>query len=273
MVQKALNLMGKTIVVTRSEEQAAETIMLIREMGGKPYILPTLEPKPLNARAELKKFLKALEGGHIDYTVFMSVNGVKFFLEQARDIISFRALKRILMNTTVVAVGPRTAKALIDAGIHVGVIPSEFSSKGVAEILKNLGIHCKKVFILRARGASALLRDELAGAEVNEIYLYENRRPEVSNVIRKFFRDLVSGYIDAIIFGSPGSVKNFFYMFSNQVSLDELKRLMREKLTIVAIGPVTAKSLEEEDVPANVVPSRYTFQAALEALARYWQQS
>ncbi|MEM1589402.1 MAG: uroporphyrinogen-III synthase [Thermoproteota archaeon] len=273
MVQEALSLMGKTIAVTRSKEQAQETLMLIRKMGGKPYNMPTLEPKPLDVTAELKNFFKALENGRVDYTVFMSVNGVKFFLNQAEKLVSLEALKKILMNTVVVAVGPKTAQALMKAGIHVGIIPSEFSSKGVTETLKTLGARGKKVYAFRAKGAGTQLRNELAscGAEVNEVYLYENKGCKGANAARKFFRDLTSGRIHAIVFGSPKSVKNFFDMFS-QMSLDELKKLMREKLTIVAIGPVTARSLEEEGTPADVIPDKYTFQAALEALARYWQR-
>lgn len=274
MVQEAPSLMGKTIAVTRPREQASETALLIRKMGGKPYNLPTLELKPLNATAELKNFIEALESGHVDYTVFMSVNGVKFFLDQAGKLVSSETLKKILMKTVVIAIGPKTAQALTEAGIYVKIIPTEFSSRGVIEILKVLGVQGKKVYTLRAKGASTLLRNELAGcgAEVNEIYLYENEMPKKTSVTRKFFRDLASGRINAIIFGSPKGVKNFFNMFSSQVPLSELKKLMREKVTIVAIGPVTAKSLEEEGIPANVIPSEYTFQAALEALARYWQR-
>jgi uroporphyrinogen-III synthase len=45
MVQKTPTLKGKTVAITRAKHQAQETATLIEQMGGKPYIIPTLEFK------------------------------------------------------------------------------------------------------------------------------------------------------------------------------------------------------------------------------------
>ena len=77
--------------------------------------------------------------------------------------------------------------------------------------------------------------------------------------------------IDAIIFGSALCVKNLFQMLKAEASMEKLREIMNGKITIVAIGPVTAKALMELGVKVDVMPEKHVFEEALAALARYWK--
>ena len=271
MVQKTPTLKGKTIAITRAQHQAQETATLIKQMGGKPYLIPTLELKKATDLSQVKEFIKELQEGKVDYTVFMSVNAFKYLFEAAESLGLKSMLSKGLEKTTIVAVGPRTASELENRQIHVKILPKEYSSEGIAQTLQKLGVLGKNIFIPRSRGASPTLKKKLEemGGKVKEIYIYEQQTPKNATLANKFIEDLATEKIDAIVFGSSQSVRNMFQIFTDKISSEKLREMLK-RLTIVAIGPETAKTLKETGLKVDVTPKRYTFQEALKALASYW---
>jgi uroporphyrinogen-III synthase len=108
------------------------------------------------------------------------------------------------------------------------------------------------------------------GAQVEEVYVYESGLPVDEKLKEKFFKDLTSGKIDAIVFGSGLSAKNIFKMLSEKASMEKLLNIINGKVTTVAIGPTTAQALMEMGVKIDVMPEDYLFEKALAALATYW---
>ncbi len=86
----------------------------------------------------------------------------------------------------------------------------------------------------------------------------------------KFFQDLTSGKIDAIIFGSGLSAKNIFKMLTENAQMETLRALINRKVTTVAIGPTTAEALRIMGIKVDVMPKDYLFEEALTALAQHW---
>ncbi|MGD0996057.1 MAG: uroporphyrinogen-III synthase [Candidatus Bathyarchaeia archaeon] len=111
-----------------------------------------------------------------------------------------------------------------------------------------------------------------SGAQVEEVYVYESGLPVDKKLKDKFFQDLTSGKIDAIVFGSGLSAKNIFKMLSEKASMETLRALINSKVTTVAIGPTTAEALREMGINVDVMPQDYLFEEALTALARYWER-
>ena len=68
----------------------------------------------------------------------------------------------------------------------------------------------------------------------------------------KFYQDLTDGKIDAIVFGSGLSAKNFFKMLIEKASLEKLRSIIEEKVTTVTIGPTAAKTLMEMDTKVTL---------------------
>lgn len=272
MVQEAPTLKGKTVAITRALQQSRETAELIKHMGGKPYLIPTLEFKGLNNLSAVKNFVKELNEAKVDYVVFMSVNVLKYLFESAESRGLKNKLKEGLKKTKTVAVGPRTAKEMEELKIQVDIIPEEYSSEGIAETLKKHGVSGKTIFIPRARGASPALKRKLeeVGGKVKEVYIYEQQVPKDTTFRDKFLKDLVAGKIDAIVFGSSQSVKNMFQIFAEKIPTEKLHEILNTKLIIVAIGPATAKTLKEMGLKADIIPKHYTFQEALKALAAFY---
>jgi len=272
MVQDAFILKGRTIAITRPLDQAEEACKMIEERGGKPYPIPTIEIKGPSDLSLTKNFIDDLMKGDINYVIFMSVNGVRYLFSAAESLGLRDKLVDYLAKTVIIAVGPRTAQELKNHQIHVDFIPEKYSSEGIIQSLKRLDISGKSVCIPRTKEATPTLKESLRkmGAKVREVYVYESLLPTDSNIKERFFQDLICGKIHAIIFSSSLSVKNLFQMLMEKISMEKLRDIMNNRLTIVAIGPVTAKTLFKMGVKVDVIPDDHLFKEALIALARYW---
>ncbi len=273
MVQKTPSLKGKTVAITRPAGQAEEAGKLIKEKGGKPYYIPAIEIKGLSNFEPIKKFIAEMVKLQVDYVIFMSTNGVKYLFSAAEELKQTRQLKEGLAATFVIAVGPRTADALEkEFGIHVSLVPTKYSSEGLLECFGEGEVEGKKIRIPRTSNATPILTDKLRemGAEVEEIYVYESGLPVDEKLKDRFYDDLTSGRIDAIVFGSGLSARNIFKMLSEKASVETLRDIVNSQVTTVAIGPTTAAALREMGIKVDVVPTDYLFEKALSALALYW---
>ena len=52
--------------------------------------------------------------------------------------------------------------------------------------------------------------------------------------------------------------------------MEQLRKILAEKVTVIAIGPTTAEALQELNIKVDVIPNDYLFDSALDALANYW---
>ena len=202
----------------------------------------------------------------------MSTNGVKYLFEAAERLEMLSKLQEGLAKTFVIAVGPRTAEALTEYRVRVDMVPTKYSSEGLVKSLKDKDLSGKKIRIPRTSNATPTLTDSLKemGSEVKEIYVYESGLPVDEELKAKFYNDLATGQIDAIVFGSGLSAKNIFKMLTEKASMDALRNIIHEKITTVAIGPTTAEALEELNIKVDVMPKDYLFEEALMALATFW---
>jgi len=272
MVQENSALKGKTIAITRPSGQAEEVAKMIEKRGGKPYFIPAIEIKGPSDLSPIKDFIGELQKGEVDYVIFMSVNGVRYLLDAAESLGQSDETVAGLKNTMTIAVGPRTAQELKTHKIQVNLVPPKYTSEGILQSLQQLDVSGKTIRIPRTSTATPALKETFIemGALVQEVYVYESVLPVDQNLREKFFQDLTAEKIDAIIFGSALSVKNLFQMLNDQISPEKLRDLMNRKVTVVAIGPVTAGALVEMGVKVDVMPDRHLFEEAVAALAHYW---
>jgi uroporphyrinogen-III synthase len=272
MVQNAFTLKGKTVAITRPREQAEETGKLIKQYGGKPYFIPSIEIKAASDLSAVESFIAELAKEKIDYVIFMSVNGIRYLLSSAENLGLKTQLEQSLEKTLTMAVGPKTAQELRNHNMPVGLVPAKYTSEGILECLRQCGVSGKSIYIPRTRGATPDLANRLRamGGEVQEVYVYESMLPSDQDLKERFLQDLIGGKIDAIIYGSSLSAKNLFKMLREIISNKKLRDIMNNKLTIVAIGPVTAETLCEIGLRVDVMPDKYLFEEALIKLAHHW---
>ncbi len=244
-------LFGRSVLVTRAREQAAELGAALRSVGAVPVFVPMIELVP-NADPEVARRIRETVSNLSAYhsIVFTSSNAVRFL---ARAVASERGGRGGLPpGIRTFCVGEQTGEAALAAGFPVHVIASGRSDAEalLGEILQALPTSEGRILIPGSQIARTVIADGLraAGAEVDVIAFYENRRPEID--VADLRARLVGGELFALTFTSPSTVDHFWD------SLDETGREAASRCMIAAIGRTTAKRLERLGLSVAVVPER-----------------
>ncbi|MBM3895173.1 MAG: uroporphyrinogen-III synthase [Thaumarchaeota archaeon] len=256
---------GKTIAITRSEEDAEEFIQLLSKEKARPITLPTIE---LISKGEkiVHEFIDAIQNYNPDYSVFMSSKAVKLLFEEAKKISLYEKLQLAVANTIVIAVGPKTKTALENEGIKVAYMPNRYSSVGVGEVLSRLNAVGKRVIVPRSGASTPFLKNllEKIGQDVKEIYLYDVCAFNDTTQWNEFRELFSKNNIDGIVFTSASSVQAFFEIMTKDYDQKTLLNNLK-KLKVVSIGPFTADELKKFQVE-NIVAPTHTVSGAFETI-------
>lgn len=284
-----MGLKGLTVAITGSR-RASELAQLITNLGGVPYVAPTVGievQEDLDLQTE--RLIHTIVGGKVDYAVCMTGPGVYRLMSTAQRLGVEHEVVKILNRTYVIARSQKPQKVLEKYGIRVTLVPSDNTSEGIAAEMVKFDLHGKNVAILWHGDSHAMLRETLerGGAKVFEAKTYtyslelEKRGAEVlagvgfksvppaERRILELIQDLGKGAIDVITFTSPPSARNLF-RFSEAHDLDdELRRAFSEGVIVVAVGPPTRRAIEENGVSVDVMPDVYKLGPMMRATVDY----
>lgn len=265
-----MSLKGRVVAITRPEKQARVLAELVSRSGGKPYVAPTVEIKPPRNRRPIKEFVNKVLSRQIDFVIFMSANGVTRLIKSLENSELKNKFLRELSRVTVVAVGPKTGRELKNRGIEANLVPPKYSSKGIVESLKKIGLRGKNVAIPRSNKAGAYLRRELEKMDANilEVPVYQSVPPSDESKVLDLIYDLLAGEIDAITFTSSSTAQNLFKIASKHTLTEKLRNGLK-KTIVVVIGPTTQRTLEELGLRVDVMPREYTIEGMMKALVSY----
>ena len=249
-----MDLTGKRVVVTRTREQAGEMLELLRERGAVPILFPTIEiVEPLDW-GPVDEALDRM--GEYQWVIFTSANGVKYFAMRAKS--RSLALKDILGDKDVCAIGPATARVLQDSGINPALVPPRFVAEEVLDALVARGVSGKRILLPRAQVARDVLPRGLAGAgaQVDVVAVYRTVLPQVDEETRG---EVEKAHI--ITFTSPSTVKNFLRIMEGWAR----EGVLEDKI-LASIGPVTSQAMRELGLRVDVEAREYTVKGLVEAL-------
>jgi uroporphyrinogen III methyltransferase/synthase len=240
-------LFGMRVLLTRAAEQAGEMVGALSAAGAEPIVVPTIEFREPDDTGELDRAIARLDDYHA--VVFASSNAVRFFLRATRRC----GVDAASSSARFVCVGPRTARALVEAGLPVHLVASPSrggDAEGLLAELEELLPPAGRRFLLpRSQlGREVLARGlRAAGAEVDAVTAYLNLRPELDG--EALSRRIADGEIQALTFTSPSTVKHLLEV------LDPEARAATAHCIVVAVGATTARALREEGIEPDAVPA------------------
>ncbi len=244
---EARPLFGKTIMITRSREQASALAAKLTVLGARILSMPTIRFAPPDDDAPLKDAVNALFA--FDWIVFTSVNAVDQFFSA---IYAEGHDSRQLSDCKTCCIGPGTAARLAGYGIQADLIPPRFTSKAIFDALSEReDLTGKRMLLPRAdiagRDLPAMLED--SGAEITDIAVYKTLPGEPPPEI---IEALQAGEADIVTFTSSSTARNF-------------AAIVREKLgdlpdgiEYVSIGPETSKAAREEGMEIATEAQEHT---------------
>jgi uroporphyrinogen-III synthase len=257
-----MNLSGKTILITRAAHQAADFIRLVEQCGAVPLLFPTIDIVPPKTWDDCDRTIDALY--MYDGLIFTSSNGVEFFFARMKERgVEMRDLK----SNTVCVVGEKTKQAVEERGCTVTTMPEKFTALDLARTLQHDDLHNKTFLFPRGNLGNTILADtiKLLGGSVDTVTVYQTLKPkpEAVNDIRTKF---TQRSIDVVTFTSPSTFLNFIELFT-----PEEQNAFLSKTTLAAIGPVTAKAIEDSGFKVSILPPISTIESLVQSIASYFQ--
>jgi uroporphyrinogen-III synthase len=250
----------KRVAVTRPARFLPAAVEYLRSKGLEAVPVPMMEMVP-RKDGGIDAFLERLSAGQVDVIVFTSQNGFGFLLDRLGDMGHFLEL---LHEVEVLAIGPKTKKALEEHCIWPKSVPSTYSSEG---IVREFAFPAKHVEVLRSDHGNPVLITglESGGAVVTETILYDIV-PLDGAAQEAFVREALSGRIDAFTFTSTMTAKSLLLKAESMGVLAELKVAVNAK-KVAVIGNPTAGFLAENGIRVDIVPEKFTFEEMVDALA------
>lgn len=255
-------LFGKTVVVTRTRQQASTLSERLRELGAEVLEAPTIEIHPLADGSRVIGSLRAAASGEYDWLVLTSANAVT---ETRRQLFAAGLDTRALAGVKVAAVGEATASALrAELALQPDLVPPQAIAESLADALSAAdAIAGARFLLLRADIGRPLLLERLesgGAARVDDVAIYETRI--ASALPPQLLEALGERQIEWVTFTSSSTAKNFTLLLGP----DYHQRLDGVKLA--SIGPVTTATLRELGLEPSVQAEQFDVDGVVDALTR-----
>ena len=250
-------LFGKTIIVTRSRDQASVFSDQLIELGANVLEYPTINITDPDDFGPLDRELKNLDS--TDWLIFTSVNGVDAFFnrifELGRDVRDLKGVK-------ICSIGPSTTERIKGFHVSIDCQPPKYVAESVVEALKKVDeIKGKRFLMPRTDIARSYVPEELRklGAEVSDIVAYKTvLATDGDNIVLDKLKD---GEVDIVTFTSASTVKNFVKIIGE----DNLSAF-KDNVQFASIGPITNESAEEMDIEISIKAEEYTIPGLVQAI-------
>jgi uroporphyrinogen-III synthase len=229
-------LAGTSVVVTRARHQVRDFIDLLEAAGATTVECPVIDiTSPADGGIGIQRAFENLST--YDWLVVTSANTVDRIDERVRGF-----------NGSVAAIGSGTAEALSDLGVTVDLIPQQFVAESLVDAFP---AGSGRVLLPRASVARDVLPDGLRakGWEVDVVDAYQtvDLTPDKETLAAVSVADVVT-------FTASSTVSAFVNSGAWAPPL------------VACIGPVTARTAEENGLKVDVIADEHTIEGLVVAL-------
>ncbi len=247
------------IAVFRPENVLKKTKEIADRYGFDFFGFPLFE---LVVRKDALAEIESVFEAGVDIAVFTSINGVK----KAFGICNGKFnLKEKFQDdyVAVCAIGPATKAELANKGLHVHIMPAEYSSDGLKSVFDAIEVKDTRIVFLRSSegGKDIITFLDAKGALVTDIAIYSVREIAPSEC-EELFNELVCYGPDYVIFTSSLTFR-IFLKHTKELNITEK---VFENAKIVAIGDPTAKTIEEKGLNVDLVAQKSTIEYLLKEI-------
>ncbi|MEM1012462.1 MAG: uroporphyrinogen-III C-methyltransferase [Planctomycetota bacterium] len=245
-------LSGKTVVVTRSRQQASELSAKLAALGADVVEVPTIELRPPSDQAAVEQAFGVLEMGSYEWLIFTSPNGVV----RTRELLEEKGFDfRSFWMTKVACVGPATARTCWDElRLRADLVPDTFDGDAVAEAVLEKVDDPAKAMVLMPRAdigrPSVAEAFRKRGVHVDDVAVYETKQ------ITEVDADIAArvAEADVLTFTSGSTARGFFDLLPKPVNAK-----------VVSIGPRTSEAVVAAGQTVDAEASEATIDALVDA--------
>jgi uroporphyrinogen-III synthase len=250
-------LAGCVVLVT-ADRRSAELAAALRRRGAAIRHAPALSMVPHIDDAALLEGTRSLLAEPPDTVIVTTGIGFRGWIEAADAYGLAETLVAMLKDTRIVARGPKARGAIQAAGLTADWVAESETSAEIAEVLLDEGVAGRDIAV-QHHGAGADGLDEAfaaAGARVRSLVVYRWGPPPDAAVVEASVRSVAAGEVDAVVFTSaPGAAAWLAAADDAGVSEQIVRLARRGSVVMAAVGPITAKPLQERGFEP-LVPER-----------------
>ena len=258
-------LAGRSVLVTRTREQAHSLVEPLEALGAKVLTMPVLRTVDPEDWDPVDAAIATI--GAYDWIIFTSTNAVDRFLHRFREL---HGDYDALASTCMAAVGSATAHRMRSEGFPPEIVPEDFRAEGlIAEFAELDSEKCRHVLIPRAEEAREVLPEALRamGCDVDVVVVYRTapEEPDAAVIAR-----LRKHKVDVVTFTS-GAIAGAFLsaIASAGLNADEVMG----RLHVASIGPITSEALRALGYDADVEAAESTMGSLVDAVVRVYAPS
>jgi uroporphyrinogen III methyltransferase/synthase len=244
-------LFGRRVLVTRASAMAGSLGERLREAGADVIEMPATRIEALD-RSALDTAVARL--GDYQHLVLTSQTAVGYLWQALRaEGLDARALAGV----TISAVGPATARALLEHGVVVDAMPGRYVAEAVLESLAARGVRGQRVLYPAAEGARDVLPEGLRalGAIVDVICVYRSVSDGAdADGVR---RAIAAGEIDLVTFTSASTVRGY---------VDAVGPALAGRVVAASIGPITSEAARGAGIDVAIEAVEATIGALVDAI-------
>lgn len=263
MASAEKQLEGRRIIITRAPEQAKEWVRALELLGAHVSVMPLVDFAPPEDWSELDEQLRQLDG--FDAILFLSKNAVRYIFARLREL-GVKCESGGSSKHLIAAVGPATARALEQEGMHADYVAKHHSGDSLARELRP-SLSGRRVLLPRSdRGDHAVTQAlRKSGAEVTEVVAYRTVAPAMDSTELDRLR---RGEADALVFASPSAFHNLCDSIGGENVVS-----MSARTRFVAIGPTTAIAIRRAGARVEIEASEATATSLADSIAAFFQSS
>ena len=257
----SMSLQGRTVVVTRAQEQQGEAQKLLQAKGAIVLDLPALVIGPPSSWRPLDNALTDL--GCFDWVIFSSANGVRA-VQQRLKLLGKTFIESV-DGTKTASVGRKTAMILHDFGVVPDFIPPDFVADSLIKHFP-ADLQGARVLLPRVQSGGRIFLAKAfadAGAKVVEVPAYESTCP--LSIPEDTLLAFKEAKVDAIAFTSGKTVKHTYELLREFLGDNFLSIL--DKVRFVSIGPQTSLICEQKFKRVDKEASTYDLEGLVDACA------
>ncbi|MES2219810.1 MAG: uroporphyrinogen-III synthase [Acidobacteriota bacterium] len=253
-------LAGRKILITRARHQAQSLARALEEKDATVIAIPAIEIIPPDSYDALDAALWSTKKYH--WLVVTSANGAEVLAER---MTALKLPTAAIDALKIAAIGPATARALGEMGLHVDEVPRQAIAESLVESLRDQ-VGGKNVLLVRAKVARDVLPEELrkAGATVDVVDAYQTIVPVTSADDVRLLFAAPSRIPDVVTFTSSSTVTNFFRLL-HEANVSTWP----DGMAAASIGPITSQTLRHHGIEPAVEATEYTIPGVVEALCRW----
>jgi uroporphyrinogen decarboxylase len=255
IVEKGLT--GLTIASFESR-MAREMESLIIRAGGTPRVAASMREIPLSENQEAFHFFEKLKTGYFNQVILLTGVGTRALFQILEEKYPPSHIHNAFKLTTLVARGPKSAKALIDANLKATLtVPEPNTWREIVAMLeehksiKNLAIAVQEYGVSNPEFLQTL-RDKGA-KEVVSVPVYRWALPEDIKPLTHLIEGIIKNEVQVVLITSAQQMNNVLEV-SRGLGLE--KRLLEafSRVVIGSIGPIATESLRAKGIEPDFEP-------------------